>query len=152
MRYLEDISVGTRIDLGSVVAELDEMLAFARRFDPQTFHIDPVGARETSFGGIIASGWHTGSMFARLYVDGFMSDVANLGGLGFDEVRFLKPVRPGDRLHASAEVLEARPSSRKPDRGTITARGALHDDGGEPVFTIRTSARIARRPTGDQAR
>lgn len=156
MLYLEDLPVGERIELGSVVADEAEMLAFARRFDPQTFHIDPVAARDTSFGGLIASGWHTGSMFARLYVDALIGRVANLGGLGFDEIRFLVPVRPGDRLHGVAELLEARPSERKPDRGTLTTRGTLHNDAGELVFSIVTRTRIARRPdaapTGDQAR
>ena len=152
MRYLEDLSVGTRLQLGSVVAQLDEMLDFGRRFDPQTFHTDPVAARESPFGEIIASGWHTGSMFSRLLVDGYMAEIINLGGIGFDEVRFLKPVRDGDRLHASAEVIEARPSTHKPDRGTLTIGGMLHDDDGELVFTMRLSARVARRPGADQPR
>lgn len=150
--YLEDLPVGERLELGSVVADEQEMLAFARRFDPQTFHVDPVAARETSFGGLIASGWHTGAMFARLYVDGLMGRVANLGGMGFDEVRFVAPVRPGDRLHAVAEVLEARPSERKPDRGTLTTRGTLTNDAGELAFSMRTRTRVARRPDGDPPR
>ena len=146
MRYLEDVRVGESVELGRVVVDRDEVIAFARRYDPQPFHVDDVAAAQSPFGGVIASGWHTGAMFSRLCVDGFLSEFVNLGGQGFSEVRFLAPVRPGDELRASIEVLEARPSKLKPDRGTLTMLGTLRDPDGRTVFTMRLSVRIARRP------
>lgn len=146
MRYLEDVRVGESVELGRVVVDRDEVIAFARRYDPQPFHVDDVAAAQSPFGGVIASGWHTGAMFSRLCVDGFLSEFVNLGGQGFSEVRFLAPVRPGDELRASIEVLEARPSKLKPDRGTLTMLGTLRDPGDQTVFTMRLSVRIARRP------
>jgi len=146
MRYLEDVRVGESVELGRVVVDRDEVIAFARRYDPQPFHVDDVAAAQSPFGGVIASGWHTGAMFSRLCVDGFLSEFVNLGGQGFSEVRFLAPVRPGDELRASIEVLEARPSKLKPDRGTLTMLGTLRDPDDRTVFTMRLSVRIARRP------
>jgi acyl dehydratase len=146
VRYLEDARVGESVELGSVVVDRDEVIAFARRYDPQPFHVDDAAAAQSPFGAIIASGWHMGAMFSRLCVDGFLSEFVNLGGQGFSEVRFLAPVRPGDELRASIEVLEARPSRRKSDRGTLTVLGTLRDREDRTVFTIRMSVRVARRP------
>jgi acyl dehydratase len=144
--FLEDLIVGSVTELGSVVVDRDELLAFAERFDPQLMHTDDAAAARLPFGGIIASGWHTGSMWMRLYVDSVLRDVANLGGLGIDELRFPAPVRAGDSLTGAVEVLETRPSPRKPDRGTMVVRGTLHNQHGELVFSLRSATRVARRP------
>ena len=146
MRYLEDLRVGEVTVIGSFVVDRDELVAFAAHYDPQPFHLQ---AEAEPFGGLIASGWHTGSMFSRLCVDGFLSDFVNLGGQGFDEVRFLVPVRPGDELFATVEVVDVRESQRKRDRGTLTIAGALRNRAGTTVFTIRMRVRIARRPGQD---
>ncbi|MBV9818511.1 MAG: MaoC family dehydratase [Solirubrobacterales bacterium] len=146
MRYLEDVGVGESVELGSVVVDREELIAFAQRYDPQLFHVDDDAAAQSPFGGVIASGWHTGAMFSRLCVDGFLNEFVNLGGQGFSEVRFLAPVRPGDRLWASLEVLEARPSESRPDRGTLTVLGTLRDQEDRAVFTMQMSVRVARRP------
>ena len=103
-RYFEDYVPGDVHEFGSVVAEEDEMIAFARRFDPQPFHTDPVAAKESVFGGLIASGWYTASMAMRLLVDNYISRVASLGSPGVDEVRWRKPVRPGDTLSIRVTV------------------------------------------------
>jgi acyl dehydratase len=144
--YLEDLNVGSVTELGSVVVDRDELLAFAHRFDPQPMHIDEAAAGASAFGGIIASGWHTGAMWMRLYVDHALGDIANLGGLGIEDLRFSAPVRPGDILTAAVEVLDARPSPRKPDRGTMFVLGTLHNQHGELVFSLRSATRVARRP------
>jgi acyl dehydratase len=146
MRFLEDLVVGSVIELGSVVVDRDELIAFARRFDPQAIHIDEVAAATLPFGGLIASGWHTGSMFMRLYADAFLSQVAILGGLGIDDMHLPRPVRPGDELHGTVEIVEARPSELKPDRGTLVTKGTMRNQDQEVVMTLRPIARIARRP------
>lgn len=146
MLYLEDLVVGSATELGTVVVDRDELLAFANRFDPQLMHTDETAAARLPFGGIIASGWHTGSMWMRLYVDSVLAEVANLGGLGIDELRFPAPVRPGDILTGAVEILEARHSPRKPDRGTMVVRGTMHNQNGELVFGLRSATRVARRP------
>ena len=147
MLYLEDLVVGSVTELGSVIVDREELVAFADRFDPQLMHTDDAAAAHLPFGGIIASGWHTSSMWNRLFVDNLIGHVANLGGVGIDELRFHAPVRPVDILTGAAEVLEARPSLRKPDRGTMVVLGTLHNQSGELVMSLRGITRIARRPT-----
>ena len=145
MRYLEDLRPGETIALGSLVVDRDELIEFGRRYDPQPFHVDEAAGAASPFGGVIASGWHTGAMFQRLLVDGIVGEFANLGGQGFDDVRFLHPVRPGDVLRASVEIADVRRSERKPDRGTVTLRGALHDTRGTQVFAMTLRVRVAAR-------
>ncbi|MBI4964531.1 MAG: MaoC family dehydratase [Desulfomonile tiedjei] len=118
-RYFEDYVVGAVHEFGSVTIEEGEIIEFAKRFDPQPFHTDPEKAKESAFGGLIASGWHTASLVMRLLVDHYVSRVASLGSPGVDELRWRKPVRPGDTLSVRVTVLESRVSRSKPDRGTI---------------------------------
>jgi acyl dehydratase len=146
LRYLEDLLVGTTVALGEVTVDADEMVAFAKRFDPQGFHTDTAAAAASPFGGLVASGWFTGALFMRLYVDEFLADVANLGGLGIDQLQFAYPVRAGDVLSAEILVIEARPSPRKPDRGTLTTTGTMRNQTGDTVLTLSMAARILRRP------
>jgi acyl dehydratase len=119
MRYFEDYLPGSVSLLGSITVEQEEMIAFARRYDPQLFHTDPDAARKTVFGGLVASGWLTGALAMRLIADQYVSRVASLGSPGIDEVRWLKPVRPGDELSVRLTVIEARRSQSKPDRGIV---------------------------------
>jgi acyl dehydratase len=118
-RYFEDYLVGSVHEFGSIAVEQDEVIAFAKRFDPQVFHTDPESAKKTIFNGLIASGWHTAGLMMRLFADHFLSKVASLGSPGVDELRWNKPVRPGDELSVRVTVLEARRSSSKPDRGIV---------------------------------
>jgi acyl dehydratase len=119
MRYLEDYLPGSVSLLRSITVEQEEMIAFARRYDPQVFHTDPDAARKTVFGGLAASGWLTGALAMRLIADQYVSRVASLGSPGIDEVRWLKPVRPGDELSVRLTVVETRRSQSKQDRGIV---------------------------------
>ena len=118
-RYFEDYIAGTTHEFGSILVEEEEVIAFARRFDPQPFHMDPDAARESAFGGLIASGWHTASLMMRLYASHYLSPASSLASPGVDELRWLKPVRPGDLLSVRVTILETTPSRSKPDRGIV---------------------------------
>lgn len=113
----------------------EKIVAFAREFDPQIFHIDAEAAKDSAFGGLIASGWHTASVMMRLLVDHFISPVASMGSPGVDEIRWLKPVRPGDRLRVRLTIAATRRSERRPDRGAITSRIEVLNQGGDVVMT-----------------
>ncbi len=117
--YLEDHAVGSVWQFGSILVDQQEMIAFAKQYDPQIFHTDSEAAQKTAFGGIIASGWFTACLAMRLIVEHRLSRVANLGSPGIDEVRWWKPVRPGDMLSVQVSVLETRRSRSKPDRGIL---------------------------------
>jgi acyl dehydratase len=133
-------------ELGERTVSEEEIIRFAREFDPQSFHVDTELARESSFGGLIASGWHTCSICSRLLVDSLFQDTANLGGLGVDEMRWIAPVRPGDTLIGRATVLEARPSKSKPDRGPVALRVELENQDGAIVWHATCWSLIRRRP------
>lgn len=130
-RYFEDYVPGSVYEYGSVTVSTEEIIDFATRFDPQTFHVDPQGAAQGPFGGLIASGWHTASLMMRLFADHYLSTVASLGGPGVDELRWLKPVRPNDSLRLRVTVIDANRSRSKPDRGLVRTLAELinqHDD------------------------
>ena len=118
-RYFEDYLVGSVHQYGSIAVEQEEIISFAKRFDPQVFHTEPESAKRTVYGGLIASGWHTCGLMMRLFADNFLSRVASLGSPGIDELRWNKPVRPGDELSIRVTVLESRRSRSKPDRGIV---------------------------------
>jgi acyl dehydratase len=142
--HFEDFTPGDVFDLGATEVDRAEMLAFARRFDPQPFHVDPEAATRTPFGGIIASGWFTGSLFMRLYVDGVLADSTSQGSPGLSELRWLAPVRPGDVLAGRLTVLETVPSATRPGRGTVVLRGELLRDG-EAVLRTTFRGLFGRR-------
>lgn len=126
--YLEDYRVGTRTEHpGRVVVGQGEIVEFAQRFDPQYFHVDPAAAANGPYHGLIASGWHTAGLMMRLYADQYLSKVASLGGPGVDELRWHLPVRPGDILRLTTEVLQADRSRSKPDRGLVRTRAELYN-------------------------
>src|SRR5258708_3754152 len=122
LRYFEDFvdMVGAApVELGNSVLTADSIVEFARAYDPQLMHTDPARAKGSIYGGLIASGWHTASTYMRLLVDSVIGDSESLGSPGIDNLRWLRPVRPGDTLHARFTVLEARPSQSRPDRGVV---------------------------------
>jgi acyl dehydratase len=129
----EDLTPGRVFDLGTTVVDRDEMLAFARRFDPQPFHVDEQAGKASIFGGLAASGWFTASLWMRAYVDGVLARAASLGSPGGEEIAWPAPVFAGDRLRASMEVLEARRSRSREDLGLVKLRAWLHRDD-EVVF------------------
>jgi acyl dehydratase len=145
-RYLEDYVEGDVHSFGTITVEPDEVTTFAKRFDPQAMHTDPDAAKNAPFGGIIASGWHTAGLMMRLYVEHYLTHVASLASPGLDELRWLKPVRPGDRLSVRATVLKAVPSRSKPDRGAVTSFIEVINQGGEIVMTLKAVNIIGKRP------
>ena len=145
--YFEDFRVGQVIELGSCTVSKDEIIAFARKFDPQPFHIDEAAAERSIYGGLIASGWHTGSLFMRLLYDGLLSHAASMGSPGQDELRWIKPVRPGDTLSARGLVEELIPSRSKPDRGLIRTTYEVFNQDGDKVMTLRGIGMFGKRPT-----
>ena len=146
MRYFEDFAEGQVYELGQASLSEAEILEFARKYDPQPFHIVPAAAQQSMFGGLIASGWQTGALYMGLLVRGLIHEVASMGSGGIDELRWLKPVRPGDALRARLTVLGVRNSTKHVDRGLLTCQGELFNQHGERVLLIRWSAMIARRP------
>jgi acyl dehydratase len=147
-RWLEDYEPGSVHEFGDIEVEEAEVLAFGRRFDPQVFHTDPVAARETEYGGLIASGWHTAALMMRLYSDHYLSRVSTLVSPGVDELRWLRPVRPGDRLSIRVTVRETRPSRSKPDRGIVLSAVEVLNQHREVVMTAVASNFFFRRGHG----
>jgi acyl dehydratase len=145
-RYFEDYVPGTSVDCGSFSLSEAEIIAFAKEYDPQPFHVDPAAAKDGPFGGLIASGWHTTSRMMRLLVDKYVSQESSLGAAGVDEIRWPRPVRPGDVLHVRATVLEARRSSSKPDRGIVKTLMELTSSGGDLVMTVTAINFVLARP------
>ncbi|HTD04836.1 MaoC family dehydratase [Undibacterium sp.] len=144
--YFEDFVPGNVIQLGTRSVTEEEILSFARQFDPQPFHVDKDAAAASIFGGLIASGWHTCSMMMRLVVDGFIKDSASMGSPGVEEIRWILPVRPGDTLTMSIETLESTPSKSKPDRGVTLSMWRAFNQNGELVATIKGKGMFGRRP------
>lgn len=148
-RWFDDFSVGERFEFGAYTVTEDEIVDFARRYDPQPFHLDPDAARASHFGGLVASGWMTCSVLMRLLCDHFIPRVSSMGSPGVDEVRWLEPVRPGDVLRARSEILECRPSRSKPDRGVLRARHQLVNQHGAVVMTTLGMGMYRRRPAAE---
>jgi acyl dehydratase len=146
MLHLDDLAPGQVYPLGRRTLGRDEIVAFAKAWDPQPFHLDEAAAAASIYGGLIASGWHTVCVFMRLFADGLLLRAAALGSPGVDELRWLRPVRPGDTLDARLEVLEVRPSRSKPDRGSVRARSVLTNQDGEEVLTMVAVLLFKRRP------
>jgi acyl dehydratase len=136
-RYFEDYRVGEVVQFGSYTVTEEEVLEFASRYDPQPFHLDPQAARQSIYGGLIASGWMSAAIAMRLLVDHYISPVSSMGSPGIDELRWLKPVRPGDRLRLKVTVVESRRSQSKPDRGMIQLLQEMTNQDDETVMTIR---------------
>ncbi|SRR5579885_1960538 len=147
MRYFEDFHVGDTIDLGTTpVVTADEIIAFARQFDPQPFHLDAERARASIFGQLVASGWHTSSLLMRLLVDGLFNQVISMGSPGVDEIRWLRPLRPGDALHARFMVLETTPSKSRPNMGIVRSRCELFNQDNELIMTLVGIHFLGRKP------
>ncbi len=143
-RYFEDFRAGDVIDTEGVTVTDSQIMDFAQRFDPQPFHMDAVAAAEGPFGGLIASGFHTLSLTFRLFRDTGAITGTSLGGSGGDELRWLRPVRPGDTLRVRVEVLEAIPH-RRGDRGTVRLAYTTLNQHGEAVMTITLNHIVATR-------
>ena len=135
--YWEDFTVGRVIQLGSKTVAREETLAFAQQFDPQPFHLDDAAAEASLFKRLSASGWHTCSMTMRLMCDGYLNDSTSLGSPGIDELRWLKPVCPGDTITAEMTVLESRVMNSKPHVGLVLSRWRVFNQDGADVMTMQ---------------
>jgi acyl dehydratase len=136
-RYYEDYVPGTIFEYGEIRVDAAEIIDFARRFDPQDMHVDPEAAARGRFGGLIASGWHTAAMMMRLLADHFLPRAASLGSPGIDELRWLRPVRPGDVLRIRVSILEASRSRSRPDRGMVRTLVEALNQQGEIVMSLK---------------
>jgi acyl dehydratase len=145
MWTFEDFQAGERLALGSVTVTEEEVLAFARRYDPQPFHVDRERAAASKFGGLIASGWHTCAMVMRLACDTYLLDAASFGSPGVEKIEWLQPVRPGDTLSAWRTVLEVRPSRSKDDRGSVFSEFEAKNQHGDIVLRMRAWSLFYRR-------
>ena len=144
-RYYEDYVVGAAVDCGTIEVNEAEVLQFGQRFDPQPFHSDASAAATSPFGSVIASGWHTGSLMMRLFVQHYISSVASLGSPGAAELSWPRPVRPGDVLRVRVSVLEARRSRSKPDRGLVWSWIEVFNQRDEIVMTMKVLNVLACR-------
>jgi acyl dehydratase len=144
-RYFEDYAPGAVHEFGSIQVNEAQIIAFAQEYDPQPIHLDPVTAQASIFQGLIASGWQTAGLMMRLLVEHYLSPVASLGSPGVDELRWLKPVRPGDTLSVRTTVLSARRSQSKPDRGIVRTLVEVFNQHREVVMSMKAFNLLRRR-------
>lgn len=142
--HFEDVKVGDTFRFGRYEVTRDEIVAYARQFDPQVFHLDEEAAANTHFGGLVSSGWHTGAMFIRMVNDDMIPRHATTGAIGFDDLKWLLPVRPGDVLSVENEIVEKTESRSRPEIGIVKVANRVLNDRGEVVMTL-TSLVIYRR-------
>ena len=146
-RFFEDYDEGEIFECGAISVSEDEIVSFAKRFDPQSFHIDPAAAERSIYGGVIASGWHTGSLLMRSMVDHFIAE-ASLGSPGVENMRWPLPVRGGDVLNAKVTIMSTRRSRSKPDRGILVSRAELYNQKEELVMELTATNFIGCREGG----
>jgi acyl dehydratase len=144
MRTFDDFQTGDSFELGEHTITEQEILDFARAYDPQPFHIDPEAAKTSLFQGLIASGWQTGSIYMGMLVRAVLHDSTSQGSGGIDELRWLKPVRPFDTLRGRMTITGKKPSEKHPERGTVFTLGELFNQKGERVFFVRSSGIFSR--------
>lgn len=152
--WFEDIEIGARHAFGAHTFTQDEIIAFGKKYDPQVFHTDPEAAKQSMFGGLIASGWHTAAMWMRVVIDAREKGDAgmlNRGGVspGFEDMRWLRPVRPGMTLSYASEVIEKVELKSRPDLGLIKSRNEGRDEQGELCFSFVSKGFVPKRPKGE---
>jgi acyl dehydratase len=145
-RYFDDYRKGEVVEVGDYLVTREEIIDFARRYDPQPFHVDEAAAGESIYGGLIASGWMTCGVLMRMLVDDFVPEVSSMGSPGIDELRWLKPVRPGDRLRARVTVVDLRRSTSRPDRGIIHFHQEAINQNDDVVLSMRGMGMYKCRP------
>ena len=144
-RYFEDITVGDKFAFGHYEVSEKEIVEFAEKYDPQRIHTDPTFAANSDLGGLIASGWHTAGMFMKMMVDAIMGEDSGMVSPGIDELRWVRPVRPGDILRAEGEVIGARLSQSKPDRGIVQMRYTVLNQDNQVVMSLKANSFMRRR-------
>lgn len=145
-RYFEDYLPGAVFTAGAMPVTAAEIIEFARKYDPQPMHTDPDAAAKARFGGLIASGWHTGAMMMRLFADNLLSPESSIASPGLDELRWLQPVRPGDVLSLRVTILEARRSKSRPEQGIVHSLVEVLNQRGEAVMSLKPVSLIRVRP------
>ncbi|MDQ8708133.1 MaoC family dehydratase [Streptomyces sp. LHD-70] len=151
MRHFEHFPIGSTYELGSTRLTAEDIINYARTWDPMPFHLDPETARDSPFGGLVASGWHTGAVVMGQFVRALLADSACRGSYGMDEVRFLNPVRPGDELRGQATVEEASLHPKRRSTGTVRFAVKAVNQNGEPVYRMRTRLLFGCADTADAA-
>ena len=146
--YWEDMPVGSTHDLGTITPTAEEIVAFATQFDPQPFHLDEEAAKQSVFGGLCASGWHTCSMAMRLMVTNFLLESSSQGSPGLENIKWLKPVFPGDTLRLQHTVVESRPMTKRLDVGLVRTVWAMFNQRGEQVLHMEGWGMFRRRTPG----
>jgi acyl dehydratase len=148
--YFEDLKVGDKFDFGPLTLSREESIAFAAEFDPQPFHLSDEAAAQTHFGTISASGWHTTALFMKMFVAAMQENpgrqAASLGAMGVDELRWLRPVRPGDTLRGTNEVIEKKASKTRPEMGIVRNKVTIYNQDDKPVLTMIPIAMWRTRP------
>jgi len=145
LRTFEDFPAGAEFDLGSHQMTKREIIAYAREYDPQPFHLDEEAGRQSLLGGLAASGWHTIAVLMRMTYDTLLADTISLGSPGVETLKWLRPVLAGDTVFAKAVVLSARPSASRPSMGIARIRFEMRNQNGEPVLEEITSLLLERR-------
>lgn len=148
-KYFEDFKVDDTEAFGCYETSEADIIEFATEFDPQPFHIDPDAAKDHFFGGIIASGWHTGSMLMRMIVDNQILNSSSMGSPGIDELRWIQPVRPKETLKARSEVLLSTPHKYKDDRGFVKFKHTILNQNNEIKMTMISTILFGKRPTAE---
>lgn len=149
MRYFEDLEVGTETEFGSYAVTREEVIEFARKYDPQPFHLSDEAAAKTHFGRLSASGWHTCAMTMAVIARHVVADdQAGLGSPGIDDLRWRRPVYPGDTLHVSSTIIDKRESRSRPEMGSFRSETRVTNQHGELVMTYKSIVLMRRRPTG----
>jgi acyl dehydratase len=151
VRYWEDFKAGEVEEIGGKHVDKEEIIAFARQYDPQPFHVDEAAAKQSMYGGLIASGWHTCAMVMRMMCDTYMLQSASVGSPGIDNLKWLKPVRPGDTISARRTTLETRASKSKLDIGIVNNLWEVFNQDGEMVMSMQGYGMFRRRNPGSPA-
>jgi len=151
MLWFEAFPEGEVRVIGTKLVDADEVVAFARDFDPQPMHTDPEAAKDSYFGGLIASGWHTCAMLMRIMCDGFLLNAASMGSPGVDSVNWIRPVRPGDMLTVTRTTLAARASASRPDMGIVKTSYTIRNQADEVVMEMVGNGMFQRRPRAETA-
>jgi acyl dehydratase len=146
VKYFEDVQVGDVMRFGRYEVTREEIVEYARQFDPQPFHLDEASARESMYGGLIASGWHTGAMFIRMVAQHMTPIHATAGAMGFDDLKWLRPVRPGDVLSVESVIREKIESRSRPERGLVKIESRVRDQRDEVVMSLVSLVVYLRRP------
>jgi acyl dehydratase len=146
--YWEDFTVGTTREFGGITLTKEEIIGFAKQFDPQPFHVDEAAAKASVFGGIIASGWHTAALAMRMSCDAYLLETASHGSPGVESLKWTRPVRPGDTLRVRLTVIESRPLASKPTVGLVKNRWHVLNQQGEVVMEMEGYGMIQRRSAG----